>query len=103
MQELRQTPPHAPDSLHQFLAGTLWSLGKLQFRAPQLLPLLAAQISQHLPDLDVWEVSNVITAFSRLQYMPESEQLLPALMQQALVRSRNDGSTDCSTSLQPVF
>jgi hypothetical protein len=69
-------------------AGTLWSLGKLNARPPELLPLLATCVEQLLQELDMWEVGNVMTAFSRLQYTPKSPSLLPALMGRALVRGQ---------------
>lgn len=69
-------------------AGTLWSLGKLNARPPELLQLLATRVEQLLQELDMWEVGNVMTAFSRLQYTPSSPSLLPALMELALVRGR---------------
>lgn len=70
------------------IAGTLWSLGRLNARPPQLLALLTARIEQLLPGTTVKEVGTAMTALWRLQYTPESPSLLPALMKRALVGSK---------------
>ena len=67
------------------IAGTLWSLGRLNARPPQLLALLTARIEQLLPGTTVKEVGTAMSALWRLQYKPKSPSLLPALMKRALV------------------
>jgi hypothetical protein len=67
------------------IAGTLWSLGRLNARPPQLLALLTARIEQLLPGTTVKEVGTAMTALWRLQHKPKSPSLLPALMKRALV------------------